>query len=101
MNTTKQPGPLVVSLSNQLGLVERLRQRGSDLRAHPVANGTIDCTEQAGELLIEAATALEQVHTFLNAAAGEGFVLDGVDAADLCVALFPERYAAAIATIGA
>jgi hypothetical protein len=38
----------------------------------------------------------ETLHTFLNAAAGEGFVLDGVDAADLYIALFPERYYAAL-----
>lgn len=31
---------------------------------------------------------------FLDAAAGEGFVLDGVDAADLYVKLFPAEYAA-------
>ena len=43
----------------------------------------------------------EKLHTFLNAAAGEGLVLDGVDAADLYVALFPERYDAATAGIGA
>lgn len=43
----------------------------------------------------------EQLHTFLNAAAGDGLVLDGVDAADLYVALFPERYAATIAGLGA
>lgn len=36
------------------------------------------------------------LHTFLNAAAGEGFVLDGVDAADLYVSVFPERYAQAV-----
>lgn len=46
-----------------------------------------------------AVTAPEKLHTFLNAAAGEGFVLDGVDAADLYVELFPERYAAAVAKI--
>jgi hypothetical protein len=38
----------------------------------------------------------ESLHTFVNAAAGEGFVLDGVDAGDLYVELFPERYTAAI-----
>ena len=45
--------------------------------------------------------AIDRLHTFLNAAAGEGMVLDGVDAADLYVALFPERYAATIAGLGA
>jgi hypothetical protein len=36
----------------------------------------------------------EALHKFLDAAAGEGLVLDSVDAADLYVAIFPERYAA-------
>jgi len=35
----------------------------------------------------------EALHTFLDAAAAEGLVLDGVDAADLYIAIFPERYA--------
>lgn len=39
----------------------------------------------------------EPLHKFLDAAAAEGLVLDGVDAADLYIAMFPERYAAAIA----
>lgn len=38
----------------------------------------------------------EALHKFLDAAAGEGLELDGVDAGDLCVALFPEKYADAI-----
>lgn len=49
-----------------LGLVERLRQRGYDLRSHPVANGTIDRTEAAGELLIEAAAEIERLHKLLQ-----------------------------------
>ena len=36
------------------------------------------------------------LHTFLNAAAGMGLHLDGVDAADLYIATFPEQYAKAI-----
>lgn len=40
----------------------------------------------------------EALHTFLDAAAAEGLVLNGVDAADLYIEIFPERYAAAIAT---
>ena len=36
---------------------------------------------------------------FLNAAAGEGLVLDGVDAADLYVGFFPDAYARAISGI--
>ena len=43
----------------------------------------------------------DQLHTFLNAAAEEGLVLAGVDAADLYIATFPERYAAALARIEA
>lgn len=43
----------------------------------------------------------EALHTFLNAAAGEGLVIGGVDAADLYIAIFPERYAQACATPGA
>ena len=39
------------------------------------------------------------MHEFLNAAAGEGLVLGGVDAADLYVALFPERYAKTVASL--
>lgn len=41
----------------------------------------------------------ERLLKFLNAAAGEGLVLDGVNAADLYVELFPERYAATVAQI--
>jgi len=43
--------------------------------------------------------ARERLHRFLNAAAGEGFELDGVDAADLYIELFPEEYARVIASI--
>ena len=42
---------------------------------------------------------MERLHTFLNAAAGDGLVLDGVDAADLYVDIFPQRYAATVAQI--
>ena len=41
----------------------------------------------------------EELHTFLNAAAGEGYVLDGVDAGDLYQKVFPGRYAALTAQI--
>lgn len=41
----------------------------------------------------------DELHTFINAAAGEGFVLDGVDAADLYIKLFPEAYAKTVASI--
>jgi len=39
-------------------------------------------------------TAPADLRAFLDAAAGEGLVLAGIDAADLCVSLFPEHYAA-------
>ena len=43
----------------------------------------------------------ESLHTFLDAAAGEGFVLNGVDAADLYIALFPERHHGIVGKEGA
>ena len=46
--------------------------------------------------MVEASAAQESLHTFLNAAAGDGLILDGVDAADLYIKVFPERYAAAL-----
>lgn len=51
------------------------------------------------EALRAALAQQEPLHTFLNAAAGEGLVLDGVDAADLYIAVFPDRYAATVASI--
>lgn len=45
-----------------------------------------------------AQAAPEALHTFLNAAAGAGLVIGDVDAADLYIAIFPERYAQARAT---
>ena len=47
-----------MSTDTREALAARLRQRGNDLRSHPIANSTIDCVEEAGELLIEAANAL-------------------------------------------
>ena len=47
----------------------------------------------------ESADARKRLHRFLNAAAGEGFELDGVDAADLYIELFPVEYARTIASI--
>jgi hypothetical protein len=41
----------------------------------------------------------ESLHTFLDEAAGDGLVLNGIDAADLYTAIFPGRYAEAIAPI--
>ncbi len=42
----------------------------------------------------------EALHTFLDAAAGEGLMLNGVDAADLYIAVFPDRYAKAVGEKG-
>lgn len=40
---------------------------------------------------------VEKLHKFLDAAAGDGLVCDGVDAADLYIEIFPENYAEGIA----
>lgn len=50
------------------------------------------------EEIVQLADNIEKLHRFINAAAGEGLVLDGVDAADLYIALFPDRYKAALET---
>ena len=36
---------------------------------------------------------VEKLHKFLDAAAGDGVISDGVDAADLYIEIFPEQYA--------
>ena len=41
----------------------------------------------------------QKLHRFLNAAAGEGLQMDGVDADDLYIALFPAEYARNVASI--
>lgn len=48
-----------------------------------------------------AADYAEKLHRFLNAAAGDGLLLDGVDAADLYVAVFPKTYERAVAHLDA
>jgi hypothetical protein len=42
-------------------LSTRFRTYGCNLTSHPVANGTIDCTERAGAMLIEAADELDRL----------------------------------------
>lgn len=42
----------------------------------------------------------DNLHAFIDAAASEGYILGGVDAADLYVSVFPERYAAALLAKG-
>ncbi len=44
--------------SADASFVEHIRQRGRDLTCHPLANGTIAITEEAGALLVQAADAL-------------------------------------------
>lgn len=55
------------------------------------------CMVQVFSDALRASTPAERVpgnlHTFLDAAAGEGLVLGGIDAADLYVELFPKTYA--------
>lgn len=48
------------------------------------------------QLILKAALATipPGLHAFLDTAAGEGLVLDGIDAAALYEEIFPERYAA-------
>lgn len=65
-------------------------------QAHPLAIAILEALQATHP---PRAPLPETLHTFLNAAAGEGLVLDGVDAADLYIALFPERYAAAVNSI--
>lgn len=60
----------------------------------------MDRTGETGEPIFRTPCSVgggEDLHTFLDAAAAEGLVLGGVDAADLYIEIFPERYAAAIA----
>ncbi|CAN5649135.1 hypothetical protein BH10PSE18_BH10PSE18_14970 [soil metagenome] len=47
----------------------------------------------------DASPSASELQRFLDVAAGEGLVLDGVDAADLYVALFPQAYAQAVAPV--
>ena len=73
----------------------------ASLPAMPGFDGdwAVDLVERAKALAASAPVAPtqpESLHTFLNAAAAEGYVLNGVDAADLYVELFPERYVAAL-----
>lgn len=49
------------TLSDLLGLAERLRQRGNDLRSHPLLNSTIDRVEEVGELLHEASEEIRRL----------------------------------------
>lgn len=42
-------------------LVRSLRSLGADFRSHPVANGTIERTEEAGELMHEAADEIDRL----------------------------------------
>lgn len=65
-------------------------QRESDFVAG--WNAAIARAASSGELR-------QKLHHFLNAAAGEGLQMDGVDADDLYIALFPAEYARAVASL--
>lgn len=101
-----QPGD-AAAISDIKYLLEAYRygQFADDMFDHPSASCRSPCKPLREALrrhlswLEKQAAIVKQLHAFLNAAAGEGFVLDGVDAADLYVAVFPERYAATIASI--
>ena len=84
----KQSAPLVSD--STIDSLKRIAAEDAELLAKREAE-----TAQAAPVVPEA------LHTFLNAAAGEGLVIGGVDAADLYIAIFPERYAQACATPGA
>lgn len=47
-------------------LIERLREHGDELRCHPLSNGTIAHTEQAGELMVQAALEMDQLRTLIQ-----------------------------------
>lgn len=55
-----------LGLAPERDLVERLRERGNALRCHPAANGTLAHTEEAGELLVQAARELESLRTLIQ-----------------------------------
>ena len=50
------------------------------------------CAAQAGQPALSKQT-IEKLHTFLDASVGDGVISGGVDAADLYIEIFPERYA--------
>jgi len=70
----------------QLAAMDRTGEHGEPIFRAP----SVGCSGEKPEAL----------HTFLDAAAAEGLVLNGVDAADLYIEVFPERYAAACAATG-
>ena len=62
MDTTEDPGRLASPLTEELGqMVAKLRERGNAMMCHPVANGTISHTEEAGDLLCEVASLVEKL----------------------------------------
>jgi len=75
-----QMGPFVYALLAQVATL------GQSLQAAQDTLGKM----QGGKRL-DAAT-VRQLHKFLDCAAGEGLDLDGVDAAELYIAIFPEKY---------
>lgn len=57
-------------------------------------HGIYKADDQAFNRVFKAAPDTDALEKFLDAAAGEGLILAGVDAADLYVSLFPEQYRA-------
>lgn len=71
-----------------LAIIARLREHAA---THDAANSWSLCRAAADELERLVRFSLPELHTFLDAAGGEGFVLAGVDAGDLYFKLYPER----------
>ena len=61
-------------------------------RASAGAVGTAQVLDNMTKTVRVSADTMQQLHKFLDSAAGEGLELDGVDAGDLCIRLFPEKY---------
>jgi len=90
------PGELGLAMARIVEAVGRARAalttqtRPSSLGASPSGTALSAPAPSGRPLQSHGAERLELLHRFLNAAASEGFEFDGVDAADLYVALFPE-----------
>lgn len=96
---------MVVPLDEALGFVAQSGEPVAEVRTMKAGGNVGIATHivalsdelQSGDLLYTRPAAPAEpadLRAFLDAAAGEGLVLAGVDAADLCVSLFPEHSAA-------
>lgn len=70
-------------------LVQSLRSLGADFRSHSVANGTIERTEEAGELMYEAADEIDRLTAAL--ADRERAIAEAVPVVDEALRLAAER----------